>query len=332
MKLIVQIPCFNEEKTLPMTLRDIPKSFKGIDEFEILVIDDGSTDETVNIARSHGVRYVVKLTHNMGLAESFSAGIDACLHLGADIIVSTDGDNQYCGDDIQKLIDPILSGDADMVIGDRQVSEIEYFSWIKKHLQKVGSWVVRQLSGTKVPDTTSGFRAYSREAALRLNVVSKFTYTLETVIQAGKKKMAIGNVPVRTNRPTRSSRLFTSIPDYLKRSVATIFRIYTLYEPLKIFWIAGGIVSGAGFLLALRFVYFHITQQGGHVQSLILSAVLIIVGFQIAMIGLLADIIGANRRLIEDILYRVKKLEFNSYNQKPETKGRKIKKSPSNLR
>jgi len=312
MKLIIQIPCLNEEKTLPVTLSELPKSFDGVDEVEILVIDDGSTDETIRVAKELGVHHIVKLTHNMGLAESFSAGIDACLRIGADIIVNTDGDNQYCGEDIQKLIDPIVRGEADVVIGDRQIGGIQHFTFVKKRLQKLGSWVVRQLSNTQVPDATSGFRAYSREAALRMNVISKFTYTLETVIQAGKKKMAIHHVPVRTNEPLRSSRLFTSIPGYVKRSIATILRIYTLYEPLKMFWIVGSIVFGAGFLLGLRYLYFYFTQQGGHVQSVILAAVLMIVGFQIAMIGLLADIIGANRRLIEDILYRIKKMELRN--------------------
>jgi glycosyltransferase involved in cell wall biosynthesis len=309
-KLIVQIPCYNEEDTLPLTLKDIPRSFQGIGKVELLIIDDGSTDRTLEAARIHGVHHFVKLTHNKGLAESFKAGIDACLRLGADIIVNTDGDNQYCGADIQKLIDPILQGEADVVIGDRQIEEIKHFSFVKKRLQKMGSWVVRHLSGTRVPDTTSGFRAYSRDAALRMNVLSRFTYTLETVIQAGKKNMAIGHVPVRTNEPTRKSRLFSSIPAYIKRSMATMLRVYTLYEPLKMFWIIGSLVFGTGFILGLRFLYFHFTQQGGHIQSLLLAAVLMIVGFQIAMIGLLADIIGANRRLIEEVLYRVKRIEL----------------------
>jgi glycosyltransferase involved in cell wall biosynthesis len=316
-KLIIQIPCYNEEHTLPLTLKDIPRSFKGDGknklEVKLLVIDDGSTDGTYNTAkeaRDPRVDYIIRLTHNMGLAESFKAGIDACLRLGADIIVNTDGDNQYCGADIQKLIDPILKGEADIVIGDRQIEKIEHFSFVKKRLQKMGSWVVRQLSGTRIPDTTSGFRAYSREAALRMNVLSKFTYTLETVIQAGKKNMAIGHVPVETNKPTRKSRLFSSIPAYVKRSIATMLRVYTLYEPLKMFWIIGSLVFGTGFVLGLRFLYFHFTQQGGHIQSLLLAAVLMIVGFQIAMIGLLADIIGANRRLVEEVLYRIKKIEL----------------------
>ena len=313
MKLIVQIPCFNEEKSLPITLRDIPRVLKGIDKIEILVIDDGSTDKTVEVAKREGVDHIVKLTNHKGLAESFNTGIDASLRLGADIIVNTDGDNQYKGKDIQKLIDPILSGEADIVIGDRNINEIKHFSFVKKQLQGFGSWVVRQLSGTRIPDVTSGFRAFSRDAALRLNIVSRFTYTLETVIQAGKKNIALSHVPIETNEQLRPSRLFSSIPSYLKRSIATIARVYALYEPLKIFLIIGGSIFGAGFLVSVRFLYYYITQQGaGHVQSLIFSAILMIVGFQIVMIGLLADIIGANRKFLEDILYRVKKLELSS--------------------
>ena len=311
MKLIVQIPCYNEEQTLPETLKAIPRQFVGIDEVEFLIIDDGSTDATVETARKEGVHHIVRLTNHKGLAEGFKAGLNACLHLGADIIVNTDGDNQYVAEDIQKLIDPILTKEADIVIGDRNVTGVEHFSFLKRRLQFLGSWVVRQLSGTNIPDTTSGFRAFSREAALQLNVISKFSYTLETVIQAGKRNIALSHVSIRTNSPTRPSRLFSSIPAYLKRSVATMIRIYTLYEPLKIFLAIGGTVFGAGFLLALRFLYFYIFSSGaGHVQSLIFSAVLMIVGFQVGMIGLLADIISANRRLIEDVLFRVKKLEL----------------------
>ena len=313
---MIQIPCFNEEKTLPITVGDIPKFFNGIDEVELLVIDDGSTDKTVEVARSLGVHHIVRLTKNKGLAESFTAGIDACLRLGADLIVNTDGDNQYCGEDIQKLIDPILAGEADIVIGDRQVSEIAHFSFIKKRLQVFGSWVVRQLSGTQIADTTSGFRAFSREAALRMNVISKFSYTLETIIQAGKKNIAMSHVPVRTNKQLRPSRLFSGMRSYIKRSVATILRIWALYEPLKLFMYMGGIVFGAGIIISGRFLYFYLTGHGnGHIQSLILSAVLMIVGFQIIMIGLLADIISANRRLIEDTLYRVKKMETRQKNE-----------------
>lgn len=315
MKLIIQIPCYNEEEALPITIKNLPKKLNGIDRIEILVVDDGSIDKTIEVAKHHGVDHIVKMTNHKGLAEVFLHGLDASLRLGADIIVNTDADNQYYGEDIQKLIDPILTGEADMVIGSRNIKDIQYFSLIKKKLQSLGSWVVRQLSGTKIPDTTSGFRAFSRDAALRLNVVSKFTYTLETVIQAGKKNIALTYVPVRTNKQIRKSRLFTSIPMYLKRSISTMSRIYALYEPLKVFLWIGGIFFGAGFLLSLRFLYFYLQQQGGHIQSLILAAVLMIVGFQVAMIGLLSDIIAANRRLIEETLYRIKKIELSSYKE-----------------
>jgi glycosyltransferase involved in cell wall biosynthesis len=310
-KLIIQIPCFNEAETLPVTLRHLPRKFKGIRKVEILIIDDGSTDETVSVAHREKADHVIRLTKHQGLAEAFSIGLDACLRLGADIIVNTDADNQYAGEDIQKLLDPILSRQADMVIGDRQIETIEHFSFVKKKLQKFGSWTVRQLSGTEIPDVTSGFRSMSRDAAMRLNIISRFTYTLETVIQAGKKNIALTHVPVRTNTLLRPSRLFSSTRAYLKRSVATIVRIYTLYEPFKIFLYIGGAVFGTGVLISLRFLYFYITQGGtGHVQSLILAAVLMIVGFQAAMIGLLSDIIAANRRLIEEVLYRIKKMEY----------------------
>lgn len=316
MKLIIQIPCFNEEETLPVTLKDIPKSFQGVDEVEILVIDDGSQDETVEVAKKEGVDHIVRLTTNNGLAGSFTAGLDASLRLGADIIVNTDGDNQYCAEDIQKLIDPIISGEADMVIGDRNTSDIPHFSFVKKRLQTLGSWVVRQLSGTRIPDATSGFRAFSRSAAMRLNVISNYSYTLETVIQAGKKNIALTHVPVRTNKMLRPSRLFSSMYSYIKRSSATILRIYALYEPLKVFLMIGSVIFGVGMLISFRFLYYYIINRGaGHIQSLILAAVLMIVGFQVAMIGLLSDIIAANRRLIEDILHRIKRMEFSRRKQ-----------------
>lgn len=311
MKLIIQIPCYNEEETLPITLKEIPRKFRGVDEVEILVIDDGSVDKTVEIAQREGVNHIVKLTNNKGLAESFMTGIDASLRLGADIIVNTDGDNQYRGEDIQKLIDPILFGEADMVIGDRNIKEIGHFSFVKKRLQSLGSWVVRQVSGTRIPDATSGFRAFSREAALRLNIISRYSYTLESIIQAGKKNIALTHVPIRTNEKLRPSRLFSNLFSYIKRSSATIIRIYTLYEPLKIFLIVGGSIFFIGLLISFRFVYFFLSGQGGgHIQSLILAAVFMIVGFQVAMIGLLSDIIAANRRLIEDVLHRIKKIEL----------------------
>jgi len=313
-KLIIQIPCYNEETTLPVTLKNIPRNIKGVDEVEILVIDDGSTDHTVEVAKANGVNHIVKFTNNKGLAEGFLTGLDACLRLGADIIVNTDGDNQYNGTDIEKLIEPIIREKADIVVGDRQVDNIPHFSPMKKKLQHLGSWVVRQVSGTDIPDTTSGFRAFSREAALKINVVSRFSYTLETIIQAGKKNIAITHVPVGTNSKLRESRLFKNTYSYIKRSLATIVRIYTMYEPIKTFFLIGGTIFSGGLILSLRFLYFYFfTPYGGqgHIQSLILAAVLFIVGFQVMVIGLLSDIIAANRRLIEDTLYRVKKLELN---------------------
>lgn len=313
MKLIIQIPCLNEEKTLPLTLADLPRQLPGVDVIEYLVIDDGSTDRTSEVARQHGVHHLVRFTSRKGLAEAFMAGLDACLKLGADLIVNTDADNQYRGQDIEKLVRPILERKADMVIGDRQVEKIAHFSPLKIKLQKLGSWVVRHVSETSVPDATSGFRAYSREAALRMNVISRFTYTLETIIQAGKKHIALSHVQINTNGKLRESRLFTSIPDYLRRSIGTIFRIYLMYEPLKAFSWIGGMVFALGLAGAGRFLYYFFTGDGGgHVQSLILSAVFMIVGFQIVMIGLVADLIAGNRRLQEDALYRIKKLELLS--------------------
>ncbi len=313
MKLIIQIPCLNEEKTLPLTLADLPRHLPGIDVIEYLVIDDGSTDRTSEVARQHGVHHLVRFASRKGLAEAFMAGLDACLKLGADLIVNTDADNQYRGQDIEKLVRPILERKADMVIGDRQVENIAHFSPLKIRLQKLGSWVVRHVSETSVPDATSGFRAYSREAALRMNVISRFTYTLETIIQAGKKHIALSHVKINTNGKLRESRLFTSIPDYLKRSIGTIFRIYLMYEPLKAFSWIGGVVFALGLTGAGRFLYYYFSGDGGgHVQSLILSAVFMIVGFQIVMIGLVADLIAGNRRLQEDALYRIKKLELLS--------------------
>lgn len=317
MKLIIQIPCYNEEATLPLTLKGLPRSFQGVDEVEILVIDDGSTDRTVEVAKQQGVHHIVRLTHHKGLAAAFSAGLDACLRLGADLIVNTDADNQYVGEDIQRLIQPILNGEAEMVIGDRQINAVPHFSLIKKQLQRFGSWTVRQLSGTEIPDTTSGFRAFSREAAMRLNVISRFTYTLETVIQAGKKNIGLTHVPIRVNPQLRPSRLFSSVLGYIKRSTATILRIYTMYEPLKMFFTIGSVIFGIGVLIGVRFLYFYFSHRGtGHVQSLILAAVLMIVGFQVIMIGLLSDIIAANRLLIEEILYRIKKIEYERKTKK----------------
>lgn len=330
MKLIIQIPCLNEEKTLPATVGDLPRHIDGITEIETLVIDDGSTDRTVEVARQLRVNHIVRLTNRKGLAEAFMAGLDACLKLGADLIVNTDGDNQYRGADIVRLVQPILDRKADMVVGDRQVERVPHFSPLKKHLQKLGSWVVRHVSGTDIPDATSGFRAYSREAALRLNVISRFTYTLETIIQAGKKNIALTHIKVATNGKLRESRLFSSIPAYVSRSIATIFRIYTMYEPLRTFVTIGAIIFFAGFLISVRFLYYYFFANAGqgHIQSLILSAVLMMVGFQVGLIGLVADLIAGNRRLIEDCLYRLKKVEMDtlsmreSRNGRPEEQGR----------
>jgi len=321
MKLIIQIPCLNEEKTLPITLEQLPKQFKGVDEVEVLVIDDGSKDRTVEVARQMGVHHVVRFTNNKGLARAFMAGIDACLHLGADIIVNTDADNQYWGEDIQRLINPILEGKAELIIGERPIDDIAHFSFAKKRLQRLGSWVVRMVSGTEIPDATSGFRAYSRDAALRLNMVSNFTYTLETIIQAGKQDMAIASVPIRTNPNLRESRLYSSVWTYLKRSGGTIFRIFTMYEPLKVFLLLGFGIFGVGVILGLRFLYFYLIGQGtGHVQSLILTAALLIIGFQVVVLGLLSDLISSNRKLIEDGLFRIKKIELKFEKQNKQKK------------
>ncbi len=310
-KLIIQIPCLNEAETLPATLRDLPRSVPGVDAVEILIVDDGSTDGTAQVARRHGVAHVVRFSRRRGLASAFAAGIDASLKLGADIIVNTDGDNQYVGADIAALIAPLVKGEADIVIGDRNIQDLSYMSPMRKRLQWLGSWVVRQVSDTQVPDTTSGFRAYTREAALRMTIVSEFSYTLESIIQAGKKRMAIAHVPVSTNHRTRQSRLFANVRTYIKASAATIVRVYAMYEPLKVFGSIGLVVFLGGLTVSARFVYFYLAGEGlGHVQSLILSAVLMIVGFQIGLIGLLADVISGNRKLLEELLYRVRLMEL----------------------
>jgi len=312
-KLIIQIPCLNEEETLTATLNDLPREIEGVDVIETLIIDDGSTDNTVAVAHQQGVDHILQLTNNKGLAKAFIYGINHALKLGADIIVNTDADNQYCAQDIPELIRPILEGKADLVIGNRQVETIRHFSPLKILLQKFGSWVVRQLSGTQVPDATSGFRAYSKEAALQLNVISDFTYTVETIISAGKKNLAIAHVPVRTNKKTRDSRLFPNIRTYLQRTLITIIKVYSMYKPLKVFTIAGGATFTIGFAIGCRYLFFFFQgRTEGHIQSLILSAILLIVGFQIIMMGIAAELISVNRQLLEDIQVRIKKGELES--------------------
>jgi glycosyltransferase involved in cell wall biosynthesis len=303
----------NEEETLPATLNDLPRAIEGIDVIETLIIDDGSTDKTLEVARQQNVDHILQLTNNKGLAKAFIYGINHALKLGADIIVNTDADNQYCAGDIPELIRPILEGKADLVVGDRQVETIRHFSPLKILLQKFGSWVVRQLSGTQIPDATSGFRAYSKEAALQLNVISDFTYTVETIISAGKKNLAIAHVPVRTNKKTRDSRLFPNIRTYLQRTLITIIKVYSMYKPLKVFTMAGGATFITGFAIGCRYLFFFFQgRTEGHIQSLILSAILLIVGFQIIMMGIAAELISVNRQLLEDIQVRVKKGELES--------------------
>lgn len=311
MKLIIQIPCYNEEKTLRIALDALPRHIEGISKIEYLIINDGSCDNTIEVAKSWGINYIVNFKQNKGLARGFMAGIDACLRNGADIIVNTDADNQYCGDDIEKLIKPIVDGKYDIVIGERPIDDTEYFSPIKKKLQRLGSWVVQKASSTDIPDAPSGFRAYNREAAMRLNVINEYTYTLETIIQAGRDKMAMTSVPVRTNETVRESRLFKSTGTYVKRGGGVIIRAFAMYKPLKFFVIAGLIPFLTGIFIGIRFLYFYIQGIGnGHVQSLILAAVLLMMGWQTVMMGLQADIIAANRKLLQDIQYRVKKMEL----------------------
>ena len=312
MKLIIQIPCYNEEATLPQTFRDLPKSLPGIDEIEYLIIDDGSADRTVQVARALGFHHIVRMKRNRGLAAGFMTGISACLSLGADVIVNTDADNQYCGGDIGKLIEPILRGRSDIVVGSRPIDAIDHFSKKKKVLQHFGSWVVRVVSGTDIPDSPSGFRAFSREAALRMNVINKYTYTLETIIQAGRQQMAISYVPIRTNPETRKSRLFKSMFGYVKRSTLTIIRASIMYSPLKFFVSLGIVFFLCGIAVDFRFIYLYVTGRGfGHVQSLLFSVLMILVGILTAIVGVLSDLISVNRRLLEDVQYHVRKLDYD---------------------
>lgn len=311
MKLIVQIPCFNEEATLPQTVADIPRTIEGIAQVEILVIDDGSSDRTVEIAQELGVEHIVRHKTNKGLAASFRTGLDRCLALGADIIVNTDGDNQYAGADIPKLIQPILEGRADIVVGDRQTATAVHFSPAKRLLQAVGSWVVRKLSGTDIPDAVSGFRAITREAAFNLNIVSAFSYTTEMLIQSGRKRMAITSVPVGTNPKTRESRLFRSIPSFIRKSATTMLRIYSMYQPLKTFFYLGMVMIVIGSIPVGRFLIAYLQGEGaGKIQSLILGGALLVIGLTTFLIGLLADLINFNRQLLEITLEKVRRLEL----------------------
>jgi len=311
MKLIIQIPCLNEEATLPATLADLPREVPGFDVVEWLVIDDGSTDRTIAVAREHGVDHIVRLTNNKGLAAGFQAGLDASLKLGADVIVNTDADNQYDAADIPKLVEPIVAGRADMVVGDREVHNIEHFSPLKKSLQRLGSWVVRQASDTDVPDTTSGFRAYNREAAMQMAVVSKFTYTLETIIQAGKLLVAIDHVPIRTNPKTRESRLFPSMWSYVRRNTVSIFRIYAQYEPLRVFMTLALVLFVAALIPWGRFFIAYVSGEGsGHVQSLIFGAVLFNASVVLFALGILGDLLYAQRIMSQRVFERVRRIEL----------------------
>ncbi len=305
MKLIIQIPCLNEAETLSIALNDLPKSIPGIDVIEVLVIDDGSRDRTIEVARQHGVEHVVGFRQNQGLARAFMLGLESCLERGADIIVNTDADNQYCGADIEKLVAPILAGDADFVIGARPIENIEHFSPIKKLLQRLGSSIVRRVSGTDVADAPSGFRAISRDVALMLNVFNGYTYTLETIIQAGQKNMTVVSVPIRVNGDLRPSRLVRSIPNYIKRSMVTMFRIFIVYQPLRFFLSVSVFPLTVGSVIGLRFLYYVLQGVGtGHVQSLILAAVLLIVGFLTFLLAILGDLLSVNRRLLEELQQR----------------------------
>jgi glycosyltransferase involved in cell wall biosynthesis len=323
MKLIIQIPCFNEAQVLAHTIQSLPRQIKGIDTIEYLVVDDGSTDGTVRVAKEAGAHHIVSLPGHLGLATAFITGLEACVKLGADLIVNTDADNQYESEDIQRLVEPILARRAQMVIGDRGVAKLAEFSPAKRILQRLGSWVIAQASGIRTPDATSGFRAITAEAALRTLVLNEYSYTLETLIQAGARHMAVEYVPVRTNPKTRPSRLMRNIPHYLANSSATIIRAYTMYRPLRVFTGISTILILLGTAIGLRFLYYYIVntliggQATGHLQSLILAAVLLIVGFQVLLIGLVADLIGFNRKIQEETLYRVRRLELNNPDRHP---------------
>jgi glycosyltransferase involved in cell wall biosynthesis len=313
MKLIIQIPCLDEAETLPRTLSELPRRVPSVDEVEWLVVDDGSSDRTVEVAREHGVDHIVRLTNNKGLAAAFQAGLDACLKLDADVIVNTDADNQYPAEDIPRLVAPVVAGEADMVVGTREFAKVEHFSTAKKVLQRLGSWVVRRASGTGVSDTTSGFRAYNREAALQLQVVSGFTYTLESLIQAGKMLVAIEQVPVGANRPLRDSRLFPSTWTYVRRNALAVFRAYAMYEPLRVFTIAAIVLAVAALGAWTPFMADWIIngESGGHIQSLILGAVLAIAAVQLFALGVIGDALAGQRVMTQRALERIRRVELN---------------------
>ena len=311
MKLIIQIPCYNEAETLEVALNDLPKHIDGIDEIEYLIINDGSHDNTVEVAKKWGVNYVVNFRNNKGLSRGFMAGLDACLRNGADIIVNTDADNQYCGEDIEKLVRPILNGEAGMVIGERPIDDTEHFSPLKKKLQHLGSWVVRKASNTDIPDAPSGFRAYSRHTAMRMNVVNDYTYTLETIVQAGRRKMAVTSVPIRTNPELRPSRLFHSMFGYVKKSMLTILRSMMQYKPLYCFTILGSVLSLIGLVVLIRFLVFYFQGAGsGHIQSLVIACMLITIGVTGFFFGLLGDTVAANRRLLEEMQFELRRMDY----------------------
>lgn len=321
-KLVIQIPCFNESATLPATLAELPRHVRGFDVVEWLVVDDGSTDDTASVAVAHGVDHVVSLPHNQGLARAFMAGIEASLKAGADVIINTDADNQYCADCIPDLVDPILAGRAQVVIGARPILQIEEFSLLKKVLQWVGSAVVRVASGTNVPDAPSGFRAFSRAAAMRLNVFGNYTYTLETIIQAGRNNIPITSVPVRVNMATRPSRLVKSIPSYVYRSILSIIRIFILYKPLRFFFLLGTAFLLPGLVLGMRFLYFYISERSaGHVQSLILASILIVTAVIVYVAGILADLSAANRVVLEELRVRALRSEMAPANGNSPARG-----------
>ncbi|MCP4613443.1 MAG: glycosyltransferase [Planctomycetes bacterium] len=322
MKLIIQIPCYNEAETLGITLETLPRKVKGFDKVEWLIIDDGCTDNTLEVAKTHGVDHIVSFNKNLGLARGFLAGLEACLKLGADVIVNTDADNQYYSRDIPRLVKPILEQQADIVVGRRHIDRIKHFSTTKKLLQKIGSWVVRIASKTDVPDAPSGFRAYSREAAMRMNVFSEYTYTLETIIQAGQKNMAVTSVLIRTNDYLRPSRLARSIASYIKHSIITIIRIFIVYKPFHFFMTIGLSLLFAGFCIGLRFIYYvYILKDGtSRIQSLILASILLGIGFQTILVAFLADLIAANRKLTEDVQYRLRKMDLDRVDDKNKEK------------